>query len=75
MSKPVVTLTEAVDTLRKITGKEPYKTTASWVNTRTFSLTDMYLMGNRPFELDTTLSYSEDSKPLSTPYCAQTGHM
>ena len=61
MSKPVVTQAAAVDTLRKITGNEPYKTTASWVNTRTFALTDMYLMGNKPFELDTTLSNSEDN--------------
>ena len=61
MSKPVVTVTAAVDTLRKITGNEPYKTTASWVNTRTFALTDMYLMGNKPFTLDTTLSDSKDS--------------
>ena len=55
------TVEQAVNTLYKQVGNEPYKTTASWVNTRTFALTDMYLMGNKPFTLDTTLSDSNHS--------------
>ena len=68
-----VTVEQAVDTLYEQVSNEPYRTAASWVTTKTFSLTDMYLMGNKPFSLDTTLANSNHSKPLSTPYCAQTG--
>ena len=60
------TVEQAVNTLYKQVGNEPYKTTASWVNTRTFSLTDMYLMGNKPFTLDTILSNSKDSNGTGT---------
>lgn len=66
MSKPVVTLEAAVDALRKITGIEPYRTPASWVNTKTFALTDMLQMGLKPFELDTRLANSNHSNGTGT---------
>ena len=61
MSKHIVTLEASVDALYAQVSKEPYRTPASWTNTKTFSLTRMYLMGNKPFTLDTTLSDSNHS--------------
>jgi hypothetical protein len=57
---------EAVDTLYEQVGKEPYRTPASWVMTKHFALTDMYLMGNKPFTLDTRLCNSEYSNGTGT---------
>ena len=54
-----VSTEQAVYALYQQVSYEPYKTPASWVTTKTFSLTDMYLMGNKPFCLDTTLSNSD----------------
>lgn len=69
----MTSIDEAVLALYKQVGNEPYRTAASWVTTKTFSLTDLLQMGLKPFSLDTLYSDNADSKPLSTPYCAQTG--
>ena len=60
------TAEQAVDTLYKQVGNEQYRTPASWTNSRTFSLTRMYLMGDRLFELDTRLANSNHSNGTGT---------
>ena len=42
----------AVEALTSIVDSEPYKTTASWVTTRAFSLNSMLQKPTKPFELD-----------------------
>jgi len=46
---------EAVDTLYKIVDSEPYTTTASWVNTKTFELTSILEHKDREFIPDRQL--------------------
>lgn len=46
---------EAVSTLYKIVDSEPYKTTASWVTTKTFELTSILEHKYREFILDRQL--------------------
>jgi len=62
----MVTPAAAVDTLIAQVSTEPYRTPASWVNTKTFSLTDMLQLGVRPFELDTGLADSDPSNGTGT---------
>jgi hypothetical protein len=51
----MITQEEAVDTLYETLVTDEYKTASSWVATKNFKLTDMYLMGDKPFILDRTL--------------------
>jgi hypothetical protein len=60
------TAEQAVDTLYKQVGYEPYRTAASWVTTKTFALTDMLQLGLKPFSLDTTLANSNHSNGTGT---------
>ena len=50
-----VSVEEAVSTLYKIVSLEPYKTTASWVTTKTFELTSILEHKDYEFRLDRTL--------------------
>jgi hypothetical protein len=54
------TVEQAVDTLYKQVANEPYRTSASWVNTRTFSLTEMLQRSEQDFVLDLTLINQQD---------------
>jgi hypothetical protein len=55
-----VTVEQAVNTLYKQVGNEPYKTTASWVNTQKFELASMLQMAEQDFVLDLTLINPQD---------------
>jgi len=62
----MVTPAAGVDALLAQVSTEPYRTPASWTNTRTFALTGMLQLGVRPFELDNTLADSDHGNGSGT---------
>jgi hypothetical protein len=54
------TAEQAVDTLYEQVANEPYRTSASWVNTRKFELASMLQRAEQDFVLDLTLINPQD---------------